>query len=323
MISCAIQGQGEQKINGLSFVASPREFPNDEFEHIRLVCPNYLALMPYAFMPSLTLPALNFNHERQWWGERADGCKESIKRCKKENYKIMLKPQIWIGGGEFTGFIDMKSTQEWTELESNYRKFILKFAEIAEEEEVEIFCIGTELGRWVEARPKFWKQLIIDIRKLYGGKLTYAENWDCYDKPTFLPELDFIGVDAYFPLAEGKNPSDDEIRLGWKSHLKKLEECSKKNNKPILFAECGYRSIDFSADKPWDYSNTGKEVNEDLQARLLKIMFEETWDKSWMAGGFIWKWFPNHERSGGKDDNQFTPQNKKGQKVIAEFFGRK
>jgi hypothetical protein len=44
------------------------------------------------------------------------------------------------------------------------------------------------------------------------------------------------------------------------------------------------------------------------------------WDKEWMAGGYIWKWFPFHNRAGGNKDDQFTPQNKLAEKRIVEFY---
>lgn len=312
----------DEKMKGLSFVASSRPFEASEFEPLKSTNANYLAIMPFAFMPSANAPNLSFAHERQWWGERPDGCQETIKMAKKNGFGILLKPQIWIGGGVFTGTIQQNSEADWTDFERNYRDFVLKFAEIAEAEKVEVFCIGTELEQFVRQRPDFWKRLIRDVRAVFSGKLTYAENWDCFDQPSFLSELDYIGVDAYFPLAEGQHPSKEAIRNGWTPHLLKMKSSSQKYAKPILLTECGYRSVDFAAEKPWDFSREKKSVNETLQADLLSVMFEEVWTQEWCAGGFIWKWFPFHERAGGAQNNQFTPQNKQAQQVITSYFAK-
>ena len=51
-------------------------------------------------------------------------------------------------------------------------------------------------------------------------------------------------------------------------------------------------------------------VNLEAQNNTTKALFDTFWNEDWIAGGFIWKWFHNHEKSGGKEDNQFTPQNK-------------
>jgi hypothetical protein len=60
---------------------------------------------------------------------------------------------------------------------------------------MELFCFGTELGNAIAKRPQYWSQLIVKIRK-YTGKLTYAANWDDFDKVPFWKELDYIGIDA-------------------------------------------------------------------------------------------------------------------------------
>jgi hypothetical protein len=307
------------KWTGLSFVASPQKIDSKEIEVMTSVNANYAAIMPFAFMQNLNSSAIHFDHPKQWWGEKSDGASETIRMCHEKGMRIMLKPQIWIGHGEFTGFIEMKTDEDWQKFETNYSQFILKFAKVAEKEKVDIYCIGTELGRFVKERPTYWKNLIAEVRKVYSGKLTYAENWDCYDKPKFLKDLDYVGVDAYFPLSDEQNPSIDEIRKGWQSHISSMDKCFKETGKPILFTECGYRSVDYAASKPWEFDHKDAGVNEELQVRLTQAMFE-LWDKDWMAGGFIWKWFPFHERAGGPTDTQFTPQNKLAEKTIAEFF---
>jgi hypothetical protein len=327
--SCGSKGQvmtsqqgssPSQKITGLSFVASSQVINEKEFEFVKSVNPSHLAVMPYGFMRKAGGGELVFDHKNQWWGERSGGVQETIKLSHKRGFKIMLKPQIWIGDGTFTGFLEMNTEALWLQFEAKYRDFILKFAKIAQDEDVELYCIGTELGRFVNARPAFWDQLITDVKSIYKGKLTYAENWDCYEKPGFLSRLDYVGVDAYFPLSEKQNPSKKEIKEGWAKHLLKMKTCADSLGKPILFTECGYRSMDFAASKPWDYSRGSKVVNLDLQAKLLEVMFEEVWSKDYVAGGFIWKWFPMHEEVGGTDNDQFTPQNKPAEKVISKAF---
>ena len=68
----------------------------------------------------------------------------------KEAFKIMVKPQIWVSKGVYTGKIDMNSEEDWKVLEESYEQFILGFAKTAEELNADIFCIGTELEKFVE-----------------------------------------------------------------------------------------------------------------------------------------------------------------------------
>ena len=48
-----------------------------------------------------------------------------------------------------------------------------------------MFCIGTELQFVVANDPEYWKQSIREIKQVYTGKLTYAENWDQFQNVPF------------------------------------------------------------------------------------------------------------------------------------------
>ena len=113
---------------------------------------------------------------------------------------VMLKPHIWIKGGVFTGTISFNSPEEWKQFQEFYRQFILHFAQLAEETKIPMLCIGTELQSVVANSPAYWKQLIYEIKQVFSGKLTYAENWDQFENVPFWDQLDYVGIDAYFPL---------------------------------------------------------------------------------------------------------------------------
>jgi hypothetical protein len=61
---------------------------------------------------------------------------------------VMLKPHLWANHGFYTGDLDF-SSDEWKKWESNYEKYILDFAQLAQNENIELFCFGTELGNAV------------------------------------------------------------------------------------------------------------------------------------------------------------------------------
>jgi hypothetical protein len=51
----------------------------------------------------------------------------------------------------------------------------------------------------------------------------------------FWNELDYIGIDAYFPLSDATTPSVNLMTLG--STLKKIENFKRRRKKKILFTE--------------------------------------------------------------------------------------
>ena len=322
ILSCSATVEKPEKINGVSFVASKDTIHDKHVQPIINLNANFAAVMPFGFIRDLTHPEITFNSARQWFGETEEGAKQYIEILHNQRIKVMLKPQIWVWRGEFTGFIKMAHEPDWKALEDAYSNFILTYAKVAQDAKVEIFCIGTELEGFIDERPEYWSNLIVDIRKIYKGKLTYAANWNEYDRTPFWAELDYIGIDAYFPLSPARTPTIEECIEGWVTYKKDLKAFSKTYHKPILFTEYGYRSVDYGAKAPWKADREMTHVNLDAQSNAMQSLFEEIWNEDWFAGGFVWKWFHDHKYVGGETDSQFTPQNKPAEKVIREFYAK-
>lgn len=317
VISCAVP---KEKINGLSFVASPEVINDSHVKPVIDVGANYTAIMPFGFMRSLTHSEIIHNTNKQWFGETRAGAKQYIETLKKSNIKIMIKPQIWVWHGEFTGHIEMLNEADWQNFENSYSSFILEYAALANQTNAELFCIGTELESFINQRPEYWHQLIIEIRKIYKGQLTYAANWDEFKRTPFWSQLDYIGVDAYFPVSDKRTPTVQECVAGWQKHKALIKSVSEAHGKPVLFTEYGYRSMDFTGKAPWNSDHTNTSLNLEGQVNATQALYEAFWNEDWFAGGFVWKWFHNYEQSGGEKDNQFTPQNKPVEMVIKSFY---
>jgi len=320
--SCFSQKEQFPKINGVSFVASRDTISSKHISPVKDVNANWASIMPFGIMREKDNPQLFYNTERHWYGERYNGSKHSIELMHKNGIKVMLKPQIWIVKGAFTGHITMQNEEDWKTFEHNYEDMILLYAQLAQETKAEIYCIGTELNSFVALRPEFWNTLIIKIKDIYKGKLTYAENWDKIDNVPFWKDVDYIGVDAYFPVNEKKTPQVEEVKKEWVTINATLEQLSKTNNKPILFTEFGYRSVDYAGKSPWDATDIEGQVNEDAQRNLLKGLFESVWHKPWFSGGFLWKWFHNPDAISARHDNRFCVHGKKAENLLKHWYGR-
>lgn len=261
--------------------------------------------------------------DRQWWGEKIEGVIENIALAKKNNLKVFLKPQVYVPGS-WPGNLDYKTEAEWEKWEAAYRLFIMAYVDVAIIHDVELFCIGTEFKISEQKRPQFWKKLITDIRCIYPGKLTYSSNWDSYDDITFWDQLDYIGISGYFPLSVKKTPTDKILEKEWRSKIKTLEKSSKRHGKQILFTEYGYLSVDGCAGKTWELEKkVGQlDINEAAQAQAFEGLYKALWDKSFWAGGFIWKWFPHGKGHEGYIEKDYTPQDKLAEKIITNWFGK-
>ena len=311
--------ESTNKINGVNLVSpSKKFFDKKNLDEVAHVGAKWVAIIPYAFSHS-GHPNVSFDHERQWWGERSEGIRSLITFSKKRNLNVMLKPHVWVRGQGWTGDYVLNSEKDWKIWEKEYTKYILNYAKIADSMNVSIFCIGTEYRVPARERPDFWITLINQIKTVYKGKLTYAANWDNYQNISWWKELDYIGIDAYFPLETEHTPSIVEIKSGWDSVSVGLEKISRKWDKPILFTEYGFQNLNYAAGKHWEIKKSIDNRNDQAQKNAYQATFMALWDKKWFAGGFLWKW---HLTNLGikKHVVGFTPQGKPTQEIIRIWY---
>ena len=318
--SCAVTLPEFEKMNGVSFVAARDSITERHVQPLTTINANYAAIMPFGFVRDNTSPQVIHDTERQWFGETLGGTKQYIEQLRKRGIKIMLKPQLWYWHGKYTGTLEMTNEADWEVLETTYSDFILSYAKLAQELDVPLLCIGTELEQFVANREQYWNDLIVEIRKIYKGQLTYAANWDEYKRTPFWADLDFIGIDAYFPVSNMQTPTVEDCMEGWKKHLSGIEKMVNTYELPVVFTEYGYRSTDFTGKEPWDANYDTGVVNLEAQANAMQALFETFWNQPWFAGGFVWKWFHYHDRVGGSENHMFTPQNKPVENVIKSVY---
>ena len=248
------------------------------------------------------------------------GIRRAIRKAHEEGMFVMLKPHIDLASDEDNcrSDIGFSSDDKWNKWFENYTKFIVHYAKIAQAENVEFFCIGTELS-FAATMTAMWKEKVIPaVRKAFKGQITYAANWDEYANVKFWGLVDYAGIDAYFPLAEKGTPSYEEIRQGWKKWVLDIEEWAAKVRKPVVFTECGYASVNTAAVKPWQ-ENRASQPNPELQADCYKALMEELWNKQWFFGVYWWNW-NTYAGSGGPSNRDFTPQNKPASECIKEWY---
>ncbi|MEZ4950744.1 MAG: hypothetical protein R2784_15360 [Saprospiraceae bacterium] len=91
-----------------------------------------------------------------------------------------------------------------------------------------------------------------------------------------------------------------------------------KQSKPLLFTEYGYLSVDKCTWKTWEIEKQIHDypINQTAQANAYQALFDTFWDKSYWAGGFLWKWFPEMKGHEGYPEKDYTPQGKEAERVV-------
>jgi hypothetical protein len=241
--------------------------------------------------------------------------------------KVLLKPMLDVSDGTWRAYIDPSNKDLWF---SNYTNFIGTFADMAQSKGVELLSIGCEMNTLEQsANNTRWTNLINNMRSRFSGQLTYSANWSSigqnvggYQNVPWWNQLDYIGIDAYFPIAASNNTTLSGLTTAWQNQANTIESWRASRgltNKQVLFTEVGYQSADGAAQTPWGVSGTPtvdlQEQSDSYQA-LLSVMPTKTW---W-DGAFWWSWETN-PYAGGTNDSGFTPQNKPAQSILQQYYG--
>lgn len=309
------------KIDGVALVAPPNPLSESDLTHMVNANVGWVQVIPYAFSRA-GKPGVNFNYPFQWWGEKEEGATKTIEYAKNLGLKVLIKPHIWVREQGWAGEFTLDNEADWVEWEKNYTKYIMTYARIAEEKDADMLCLGTEFRMVVRNRPDFFGRLADEVRTVYKGPITYASNWDNYQYVQFWDKVDYMGVDAYFPLVDAKTPSVNAIEDAWSPLKKDLKNLSEKHGKQVLFTEYGYLCVDKGGWRTWELEGnlSSHPLNPQAQANCYQGLYNAVWEEDWFAGGFAWHWYANHNSVGGKGDRDWTPQNKPAFEVMKKRY---
>ena len=248
---------------------------------------------------------------------------QAINRAHGLGLKVLLKPHLdlWADPAHWRGEIgtDFETEAEWNSWFGSYRDIINQFADLAKAQDADMFCVGTEL-LGTTSRAADWREVIAGVRTRFPGPLIYASNPSGEETGlTWWDAVDFIGVDAYYPLATESGPSLDELKSSWTAHRDTLAGLAARWQKRVVLTEIGYRSIDGTASHPWDWQVQGT-VDLEEQAVAYQAV-QETFDGlAWFAGLFWWSWGTD-PYEGGPCDDGFSPHDKPAEAVVRTWYG--
>lgn len=226
----------------------------------------------------------------------------AINRAQSKGLKVTFKFHLDVPG-TWRANISANNRDAWY---ANYTALVKKYASLGQAHGVSQLVIGTELVSMATftSNPDNtarWKAIIAQLRAVFSGKLTYSANWgetgfsEEFPHIGFWDDLDYIGISAYFILANDYNPSVSELMANWDTYRKnKIEPFQKQKNKPVIFTEVGYRSVDGAATHPFDY-NAGDTYDVQEQSDLINAMISYWKDVPWFAGINYWYWHPHND----------------------------
>lgn len=301
----------------------------------------WVALTPFGRIWSTRTNTIDLTFETPFALNR-QSILHAIDQAHAHGLRVMLVPHLWVETGGWRGELEPHAPpdvydsqgqvlvrgradeEDMLKFASAYRRFVLAWAEVAEQKNVEIFSFGVELRSWVTSgRATFsLKNLIREVRSKFSGSLTYSGNWDDIDDTVVLGEFDLIGINAFYPLTNQTNATFDDMRNGGLSVAAHVRQLAQRWNKPVLFTELGYTARPNAALRPWEWPDhmQGIRVDEETQAMAYQAVLSEVIHEPSFLGFFVWRVFADPEDVSQEAAWGFPIFNKQAEQIVREAF---
>jgi hypothetical protein len=282
----------------------------------------WVAITPFGRVHDLGGAGVDLTFEAPFATNR-DSIRRAIAMAHARGLHVMLVPHLWVESGDWRALIDPKTDAGWKRWAASYRAFVLAWAAVAEESHVELFSAGVELRSWVTGpRAPSFAGIVRDIRRAYHGLITYSANWDDVDQSVILGELDVIGINAFYPLAD-KNGADEKTLLEGAADVRdKVHALAETWGKPVLFTEIGYTTRADPAVHPWEWPDGMKGVVPDqhAQATAYRALLAPLLDEPDFAGFFVWRVYSDPDDVSQEAEWGFSPRGKLAELVVRDAF---
>jgi hypothetical protein len=282
----------------------------------------WVSVTPFGRVWNLTPSGVSLTFEQPFKVNRA-AVKRAVAQAHAEGLKVLIVPHLWVETGDWRALIDPATDEDWERWAKSYHGFLREWALVAKESGAEMFSLGVELRSFVTtARASRFLSIVRDIRRLYPGLLTYAANWDDVDRTVILGELDVIGLNAFYPLAEREGADLPELVAGGRKVAERLRELAHGWGKPVVFTEFGYTTRRDPAVRPWEWPEALKNVviDEVAQANAYRALLGAFVDEPWFAGFFVWRYYADPDDVSQEAEWGFSPRGKLAELVLHDAF---
>ena len=249
----------------------------------------------------------------------ADTLATIISEAHRQHLTVLLRPildeqTLMDPQGDWRGSIRPADQARWF---TSYSQLLRQYAQIAQANNVEAIDVGTELNS-VQGDATGWRMVIAAVRAIYSGQVTYSVNFD-FERLGFADALDFLGVDAYYPLDAPPGASVGQLEEAWSPWIADLTRLSATSGKPLVITELGVRSEPGAHLKPWVwYTQAAPDMGE--QQRYYQASCPAV---SHAVGGLYW-WLVTLDSpyANALQDTSYDPLGKPAEQAIKTCFSR-
>ena len=282
----------------------------------------WVSLTPFGRVHSLRSTEVSLEFEAPFAENRA-GVVRAIEMAHQRGLRVLLVPHLWVESGEWRALLDPGSDAGWATWAESYGRFLLTWARVAAETGAEMLSVGVELRSWVTTpRAASFGPILAQVRAVYPGLLTYSANWDDVDDTLILQDLDVIGINAFYPLAEKAGADMPTLLEGGARVADRLERLARTEHKPVLLTEIGYKTVASPAVEPWIWPENMEKVvlSQKDQADATFALVHRLLDRPWFAGFFVWRIYADPDDVSQEPEFGFSPRGKLAERVVRDAF---
>jgi hypothetical protein len=282
----------------------------------------WVAITPFGRVADLEGRGIDLTFEAPFEKNRADVAR-AIGMAHARGLRVMLVPHLWVESGEWRAQIDPRTDEGWRRWSESYRVFVRTWAAVAEESHAEMLSAGVELRSWVTtARAPSFAAILRELRGVYHGALTYSANWDDVENTVILGDLDVIGINAFYPLADKDGAGEADMLAGAARIRAKVHGLAETWRKPVLFTEIGYTTRPDPAIRPWEWPDKMRDVKVDQPAQAIayRALLAPLLDEPDFAGFFVWRLYSDPDDVSQEAEWGFSPRGKLAELVVRDAF---
>lgn len=260
-------------------------------QDVRSLGGNWVSITPFGRVADLHPTGIAMSFEAPFAKNRVDVA-TAIRQAHAAGLRVMLVPHLWVENGQWRGLINPGADAAWQRWARAYDGFVTAWARVAADNQVDLLAVGIELRSWVTTeRAPLFLPIIRHVRAIYPGPLTYAANWDDVEDTVIWGDLDILGVNAFYPLAEHPNASFAELQTAAITRVAGVRSLAARWHRPVLFTEFGYTTRKDPALRPWEWPEDLKDVviDEHAQALAYRALLSAVVDQPWLLGLFVWR----------------------------------
>lgn len=236
-----------------------------------------------------------------------------IRQAERQGFTVMLRPMLDEADlrPAWRGEIVPTDPTAWF---ASYDSIIMSYAELAQADGVSIVDVGSEFTS-MEQYVTGWKNLIASVRAVFVGEVTYSANWGSSFNTGFWPELDFVSIDAYFPLDHTPvHATTAQMAADWQRWVAIMKQVDQPYGKAIVFSEVGLVPLAGAHRQPNLYGGDSYDPTE--QASYYQASCQALKP---MAAGMYW-WETGAEVPEAPASDDYTPITRPAEQELASCY---